>query len=210
MKKRLTPNQAAWNKEFKRIQRFIKNASKRGFTFELEIEKPSRITKKQLEKIKALKPKELYKYAEYIIPETGEIVTGTQGRTYERSRAARLKSTKKLPRESKIVLNSILQRINTWKPDSSMRGWMKQKKMLDRDELDNMLAMFISEKGEDEAALILQQNAETVNNAIFIILYDSDNEAVALAFTEFATILNGGALSILQSESMTNYTEYYV
>lgn len=209
MKKRLTPNQAAWNKEFKRIQRFIKNASKRGFTFELEIEKPSRITKKQLEKIKALKPKELYKYAKYIIPETGEIVTGTQGRTYERSQAAQ-KSTKKLPRESKIVLNSILQRINTWKPDSSMRGWMKQKKMLDRDELDNMLAMFISEKGEDETASILQQNAESVNNAIFTILYDSDNEAVALAFTEFATILNGGALSISQSESMTNYTEYYV
>ena len=87
---------------------------------------------------------------------------------------------------------------------------MKQKKMLDRDELDNMLAMFISGKGEDEAASILQQNAESVNNAIFTILYDSDNEAVVLAFTEFATILNGGALSISQSESMTNYTEYYV
>lgn len=209
MKKRLTPNQAAWDKEFKRIQRFIKNASKRGFTFNIEIEKPSRVTKKQLEKIKALKPKELYKYAEYIIPETGKIVTGTQGRTYERSRA-QLKSSKKLPRETKIALNSILQRINTWKPDSSMRGWMKQKKMLDRDELDNMLAMFISVKGEDEAASILQQNAESVNNAIFTILYDSDNETVAFAFTEFATILNGGALSISQSESMTNYTEYYV
>lgn len=209
MKKRLTPNQAAWNKEFKRIQRFIKNASKRGFTFDVEIEKSSRVTKKQLEKIRSLKPKELYKQAVYIIPETGEEVTGTEGRSYERSQA-QLKSTKKLPRESKIVLNSILQRINTWKPDSSMRGWMKQKKMLDRDELDNMLAMFISEKGEDEAASILQQNAENVNNAIFTILYDSDNEAVALAFTEFATILNGGALSISQSESMTNYTEYYV
>lgn len=209
MKKRLTPNQEAWNKEFKRIQRFIKNASKRGFTFDIEIEKPSRITKKQLEKIKALNPKELYKYAEYIIPETGEKVTGTQGRTYERSQA-QLKSSKKLLRESKIVLNSILQRINTWKPDSSMRGWMKQKKMLDRDELDNMLAMFISGKGEDEAASILQQNAESVNNAIFTILYDSDNESVAFAFTEFATILNGGALSISQSEAMTNYTEYYV
>lgn len=207
MKKRLTPNQEAWNKEFKRIQRFIKNASKRGFTFDVEIEKPSRVTKKQLEKIRSLKPKELYKQAVYIIPETGEEVTGTEGRSYERSQ---LKSKKKLPREFKIVLNSILQRINTWKPDSSMRGWMKQKKMLDRDELDNMLAMFISEKGEDEAASILQQNAENVNNAIFTILYDSDNEAVALAFTEFATILNGGALSISQSESMTNYTEYYV
>lgn len=209
MKKRLTPNQAAWNKEFKRIQRFIKNASKRGFTFDVEIEKPSRVTKKQLEKIRSLKPKELYKQAVYIIPETGEEVTGTEGRSYERSQA-QLKSKKKLPRESKIVLNSILQRINTWKPDSSMRGWMKQKKMLDRDELDNMLAMFISEKGEDEAASILQQNAENVNNAIFTILYDSDNEAVSLAFAEFATILNGGALSISQSESMTNYTEYYV
>lgn len=209
MKKRLTPNQAAWNKEFKRIQRFIKNASKRGFTFDVEIEKPTRITKKRLEEIRSLKPKELYKQATYIIPETGEEVTGTEGRFYERSQA-QLKSKRNIPRESKLVLNAILQQLNTWKPDYSMRGWMKQKKMSDRDELDNMLAAFISQKGEDQAALILQQNADRVNNAIFIILYDSNNEAVTLAFAEFATILNGGVLSLSQSETMTNYTEYYV
>lgn len=209
MKKRLTPNQAAWNKEFKRIQRFIKNASKRGFTFDVEIEKPSRVTKKQLEKIRSLKPKELYKQSTYIIPETGEEVTGTEGRTYERSQA-QLKSRQNIPRESKLVLNAILQQLNTWKPDYSMRGWMKQKKMSDRDELDNMLAAFITEKGEDQAALILQQNADRVNNAIFIILYDSNDESVKIAFTEFATILNGGALSVSQSETMSSYTEQYV
>lgn len=209
MKKRLTPNQAAWNKEFKRIQRFIKNASKRGFTFDVEIEKPSRVTKKQLEKIRSLKPKELYKQSTYIIPETGEEVTGTEGRSYERSQA-QLKSRQNIPRESKLVLNAILHQLNTWKPDYSMRGWMKQKKMSDRDELDNMLAAFITEKGEDQAALILQQNADRVNNAIFIILYDSNDESVKIAFTEFATILNGGALSLSQSETMSNYTEQYV
>ena len=209
MKKRLTPNQAAWNKEFKRIQRFIKNASKRGFTFDVEIEKPSRVTKKQLEKIRSLKPKELYKQAVYIIPETGEEVTGTEGRSYERSQA-QLKPKQNIPRESKLVLNAILQQLNTWKPDYSMRGWVKQKKMSDRDELDNMLAAFITQKGEDQAALILQQNADRVNNAIFIILYDSNDESVKVAFTEFATILNGGALSVSQSETMSDYTEQYV
>ena len=209
MKKRLTPNQEAWKKEFKRIQRFIKNASKRGFTFDVEIEKPSRVTKKQLEKIRSLKPKELYKQSTYIIPETGEEVTGTEGRSYERSQA-QLKSRQNIPRESKLVLNAILQQLNTWKPDYSMRGWMKQKKISDRDELDNMLAAFITEKGEDQAALILQQNADRVNNAIFIILYDSNDESVKISFTEFATILNGGALSLSQSETMSNYTEQYV
>lgn len=209
MKKRLTPNQTAWDKEFKRIQRFIKDASKRGFTFDVEIEKPTRITKKRLEEIRSLKPKELYKQATYIIPETGEEVTGTEGRFYERSQA-QLKSKRNIPRESKLVLNAILQQLNAWKPDYSMRGWMKQKKMSDRDELDNMLAAFITEKGEDQAALILQQNADRVNNAIFIILYDSNDESVKIAFTEFATILNGGALSLSQSETMSNYTEQYV
>lgn len=209
MKKRLTPNQEAWGKEFKRIQRFIKNASKRGFTFDVEIEKPTRVTKKQLEKIRSLKPKELYKKATYIIPETGEEVTGTEGRFYERSQA-QLKSRQNIPRESKIVLNAILQQLNTWKPDYSMRGWMKQKKISDHDELDNMLAAFITEKGEDQAALILQQNADRISHAIFIILYDSNDESVKIAFTEFATILNGGALSLSQSETMSNYTEQYV
>lgn len=209
MKKRLTPNQTAWDKEFKRIQRFIKDASKRGFTFDVEIEKPTRITKKRLEEIRSLKPKELYKQATYIIPETGEEVTGTEGRFYERSQA-QLKPKRNIPRESKLVLNAILQQLNAWKPDYSMRGWMRQKKMSDRDELDNMLAAFITEKGEDQAALILQQNADRVNNAIFIILYDSNYESVRIAFTEFATILNGGALSLSQSETMSNYTEQYV
>ena len=210
MKKRLTPNQAAWNKEFKRIQRFIKNASKRGFTF--EIEKPSRITKKQLEKIRSLKPKELYKQASYIIPETGEEVTGTEGRFYERSQAQlRLKSKYNPPNEINLVLKSVLQQINDWRPDASMRGWLREKKVLDRNELDDMMAAFILSRGENEAALILQQNAERVNQSIFTILNGSNDDSVKIAFTEFATIINGGRpLSKSDSENMTNYTEYYV
>lgn len=212
MKKRLTPNQAAWNKEFNRIQRFIKNASKRGFAFDVEIEKPSRVTRKQLEKIRSLKPKDLYKEATYIIPETGEEVTGTEGRTYERSQAQlRSKSKYNPPNEINVVLKSVLQQINDWRPDASMRGWLREKKVLDRNELDDMMAAFILSRGENEAALILQQNAERVNQSIFTILNDSNDESVKIAFTEFATIINGGRpLSKSDSENMTNYTEYYV
>lgn len=212
MKKRLTPNQTAWNKEFKRIQRFIKNASKRGFTFDVEIEKPSRVTKKQLEKIRSLKPKELYKQSTYIIPETGEEVTGTEGRSYERSQSQLRKSSKyNPPNEITVVLKSVLQQINDWRPDASMRGWLREKKVLDRHELDDMMAAFILSRGENEAALILQQNAERVNQSIFTILNDSNDESVKIAFTEFATIINGGRpLSKSDSENMTNYTEYYV
>jgi hypothetical protein len=211
-KQRLTPNQTAWNKEFNRIQRFIKNASKRGFTFDVEIEKPSRVTKKQLEKIRSLKPKELYKEATYIIPETGEEVTGTEGRTYERSQAQLRKSSKyNPPNEINVVLKSVLQQINDWRPDASMRGWLREKKVLHRNELDDMMAAFILSRGENEAALVLQQNAERVNQSIFTILNDSNDESVKIAFTEFATIINGDRpLSISDSENMTNYTEYYV
>lgn len=88
-------NQQAYQKEINRINRFIKNASKRGFIFDREKisemipEKGSRITKKKIEILKAITPNVLYKEAKYLDPVTKQIVSGRQGRTLEQKRAGR-------------------------------------------------------------------------------------------------------------------------
>lgn len=86
----LTVNQQAWNKEINRIKRFIRRAEKRGYIFNFEIpERPSRVTKKQLNLIKAITPNVLYSKADYIADyDTGEVIPGLEGRALERHQSA--------------------------------------------------------------------------------------------------------------------------
>lgn len=78
-----------WNKEVKRLQRFIKNAEKRGFTFSDKVipPTPKRVTKKAVERLQNTKPSNLYSKAKYKT-ETGRIIKGTEGRALERKAAA--------------------------------------------------------------------------------------------------------------------------
>lgn len=65
-RKKLTPNQQAYQKEVNRIRRFIRRKEKEGFSFpSINLERPSRVTKKALEKIRAVRPKVLYELGTY-------------------------------------------------------------------------------------------------------------------------------------------------
>ena len=72
----------AYQKERRRIQGWERRAKKRGFTFDTSVVPsiPKRITQKALEKIKQLRPKELYKKATYTDIETGEFYRGEEAR----------------------------------------------------------------------------------------------------------------------------------
>lgn len=88
--KKLTPLQAAYNKEITRLKRFERNAMRRGYVFESDFipERPKRITKKAVERLKLRTPKTEYAKAQYVTPQ-GLAVSGTEGRFLERSAAAR-------------------------------------------------------------------------------------------------------------------------
>ena len=89
-KKKQTQAQKEYRKEKQRINRFIKRAQARGFMFDESVlpPTPKRITKASVQKLKKLTAKELYKRATYFDRSTGSLVSGTQGRMYERSKAA--------------------------------------------------------------------------------------------------------------------------
>lgn len=104
-------------KQLRRLKRFIISASERGFIFSPDVipNKPKRITKASINKLKKITPEELYKKAKYIIPETGETVSGTEGRRYERSKAskkgAETKKRKKMIAEAKAKAKKERKRI---------------------------------------------------------------------------------------------------
>ena len=86
-KNKLTKNQIAFKKQVTRIKNFIRRATKRGYEFSDDIipTMPKRVTTKSIEKIKNIKPKDLYSKASYLDKSTGEIVSGSTGRKIERN-----------------------------------------------------------------------------------------------------------------------------
>lgn len=98
----MTKNQRDYRKEVKRLKRFMKNAEKRGFfwqTDELPLSIPKRVTQKSLKEIKRLTPERMYAKGRYIIPQTGETISGTRGRELERKMASQKSSYSAKTRE---------------------------------------------------------------------------------------------------------------
>lgn len=212
-KKKLTVNQQQWKKEVNRLKQFIRRAEKRGFTFDDVIpETPKRITKKQLNLIKSLTPNVLYSHASYTDPQTGQSMTGTEGRHLERSRAAlkRFKpSTYNPPIEVDSVLYQIEQMIRDWKPFPNWSKYFTEVKREDKNRLKALLDGKIAEVGREETARRLQQNAEGINHMADEILYSSDEDAVNMDLNYIATVLKGSALTPDESSYYTQLAESY-
>lgn len=94
---KITPQQE-YKKELRRIQQFIKRASKRGFIWydDPVPKQPKKITSKSVARLKRITPVSLYKKGKFVDEETGEILSGTKGRNLEKKRAAeKAKETRK-------------------------------------------------------------------------------------------------------------------
>ena len=80
IRKKKTENQKAFQKERRRLLQAVRRAEKQGYIFpEDAVPKiPKRVTKKALEKIQVTKPSDLYKIAQYVYEETGELVPAEQ------------------------------------------------------------------------------------------------------------------------------------
>lgn len=218
--KNLTPNQKEWEKELKRLQQFIRRAKKRGYTFSEDVipETPKRITKKQLSKIKGINPQTLYSQAEFYNPETGETISGIEGRKFERKRSARKglqtrqnkrQSTLKhsLPQESDNVLRHIEQMIADWQPMSNWSAYFSEAKREDKTRLETVLQSSITEKGRIETARSLQNTATNVIDLADRVMYSSDEDQVQLDLVEFATILKGRSLTPEEAIDLTELAE---
>lgn len=212
-RKKLTVNQQQWKKEVDRLKQFIRRAEKRGFTFDDVIPAtPKRITKKQLNLIKSLTPNVLYSRANYTDPQTGQSISGTEGRRLERSRAALKrfkKSTYNPPIEEDSVLHQIEEMIRDWKTFPNWSKYFTEVKREDKNRLKALLDGKIAEVGRKETARILQENAEGINHMADEILYSSDEDAVNMDLNYIATVLKGSPLTADESAYYTQLAESY-
>lgn len=89
MARKLTPLQAEYSKQIRRIKSFVRRATKRGFIFPENLipQRPEKIRSKDVEKLKEMTAPSMYKEAQYVEPTTGEVVSGYQGRKSERRKA---------------------------------------------------------------------------------------------------------------------------
>lgn len=89
-KSQLSDVQKAYHKERRRIQKQIRHMENRAYDVpSLLPDIPKRITKASVNKLKKITTEYLYSKSRYIDTETGEILTGEQGRKQERKEAAK-------------------------------------------------------------------------------------------------------------------------
>lgn len=185
-KNKLTKNQIAFKKQITRIKNFIRRATKRGYEFSDDIipTMPKRVTKKSIEKIKNIKPKELYSKASYLDKSTGEMVSGSTGRKIERNLSTqKAKETRKNnnnKRHSNNNKNYITYETvilgNFYKYIKSFTSYKI------RDDLFGMIKTLEHEQGRTEVAKALQNMPLQFHEILARCGYDSDK-----ALMEFET-----------------------
>ena len=185
-KNKLTKNQIAFKKQVTRIKNFIRRATKRGYEFSDNVipNMPKRVTKKSIEKIKNIKPKDLYSKASYLDKSTGEIVSGSTGRKIERNLSTqKAKETRKNnnnKRHSNNNKNYITYETVIMKNFYEYIKSFTSNKI--RDSLYGMIKTLEYEQGRTEVAKALQNMPLQFHEILARCGYDSDK-----ALMEFET-----------------------
>lgn len=185
-KNKLTKNQIAFKKQVTRIKNFIRRATKRGYEFSDTVipTMPKRVTKKSIEKIKNIKPKDLYSKASYLDKSTGEIVSGSTGRKIERNLSTqKAKETRKNnnnKRHSNNNKNYITYETVIMKNFYEYIKSFTSNKI--RDSLFGMIKTLEYEQGRTEVAKALQNMPLQFHEILARCGYDSDK-----AIMEFET-----------------------
>ena len=185
-KNKLTKNQIAFKKQVTRIKNFIRRATKRGYEFSDNVipTMPKRVTKKSIEKIKNIKPKDLYSKASYLDKSTGEMVSGSIGRKIERNLSAqKAKETIKNNNNNRYSNNN--KNYITYET-VIMRNFYEYIKSFTsnkiRDSLYGMIKSLEHEQGRTEVAKALQNMPLQFHEILARCGYDSDK-----ALMEFET-----------------------
>ena len=185
-KNKLTKNQIAFKKQITRIKNFIRRATKRGYEFSDNVipTMPKRVTKKSIEKIKNIKPKDLYSKASYLDKSTGEIVSGSTGRKIERNLSSqKAKETRKNNNNKRHSNNN--KNYITYET-VIMRNFYEYIKSFTsnkiRDSLYGMIKSLEHEQGRTEVAKALQNMPLQFHEILARCGYDSDK-----ALMEFET-----------------------
>lgn len=193
--------------ERRRIQRFIRSATKRGYIIPENIlpDIPKRVTRASVSRLKEITPEKIYSKSQYVSRETGEIKTGKAGRAEERKAASkkaaetrrRKEETSRakkeyIPRASDIILTNLRETLANFVPSGQMSRFMQENAMNNRNYALGILDDAIKELGEEQVAKNIQKNALQLSRLIEEILYSSDRQKVKFSLVEFYNIIHDG------------------
>lgn len=224
-RQKMTPNQAAFAKQQQRIRRFIKSAEKRGYSFPTNVvpDRPARVTKRDIARITAIKPKTLYEQAIYVYE--GSTFTGTEGRMIERSLAAQkgaLHKREKDPRyhtkggfppaeatdvadrvkealdrlnRGKSEYEKVMEEIKGWEPSVYWNAWFSEIRTQQVNQMERMISTAVENNGFVQTMRAIGAQPEAFHYAANVIMYDSKQDAIANSFVALAEILKSTALT---------------
>jgi hypothetical protein len=217
-RKKQTENQKAFQKERRRLLQAVRSGEKQGYIFPEDVvpELPKRVTKKQLEKIQKTKSKQLYKKAEFVYQETGEVVPAEQRKQEVKQEAIRkAKETRKRNKKISIptyyptisIIDTIRDRISELTREAKPPIPIENRK-------NELLSIFEDNVTAFEDNIIeyehyLEEHESEIAELLNIISYDSDAEKVSASFVSLGRILNMQSLSMSQAENLSMMAEYY-
>ena len=220
-RKKLTENQKAYQKERRRLLQAVRRAEKQGYIFPEDIipDMPKRVTKKALENIQKIKPKELYKKAEFVYQETGEIVPAEK-RKQEVKQEAKIKAKETRKRKKKTstpyiptyyptisIIDTIRDRLSELTREAKPPIPIENRK-------NELLAIFEDNVTQyddniEEYEHYLEAHESEIAELLNVISYDSDAEKVSASFVTLGRLLNTQSLSMSQAENLSMMSEYY-
>lgn len=212
-----------YQKELNRINRFIKQAEKRGYTFSdyKQPKRPETVTRKSVQALKRVTPTTLYSKASYYDPITQTRMTGTEAQHLIRSRAQKSKRVKaaktagKPPSDVDDILANVEELLTGWRPISTWTESYANLKRKDIDILKNILTGAINSIGREQVARNCQQYAALVKDLAFHICYGSSDfkwNTIEGDITAITAIIYGRTLDVSESqiiEDVREQVEYY-
>lgn len=220
-RKKKTENQKAYQKERRRLLQAVRRAEKQGYIFPEDIvpELPKRVTKKRLEQIQKIKPKQLYKKAEFVYQETGEIVPAEK-RKQEVKQQAIIKAKETRKRKKKISVPSVPKYYPTISIIDTIRDRITELTREAKPPIpignrkNELLAIFednVTLYGDNIAEYehYLEAHESEIAELLNVISYDSNAEQISASFVALGRILNAQSLSMTQAENLSMMAEYY-
>ena len=222
-RKKRTEKQKAFQKERRRLLQTVNRAKKQGYIFPENIvpSLPKRVTKKSLQRIQNLKSQDLYKKAQYLYEETGEIVSAEQRKQevkrigIEKRKLTRKKKSKSQKITTPIyyptisIIDVIRDRIIELQREAKPPVDISFRKNEVLNIFDDTVTYYEMNENIYEYENYLKNHENEIADLLNVISYDSNSEKVNASFVSLGRLLNVTSLSMEQAENLSAMAEYY-
>lgn len=216
MAKKMTIHQQA-QKEINRLKRGITRAEKRGYTLIdfRDLELPQRVSRQKLEKLKKMKPSDIYldpKKAFGIDFETEQVITPKMLQERLRSRAGK-KAAETRKSKVPVKIPTPANRVSALRDRIANMDRQTNKKLIDLDPYkEQLLNIYDDNMLADEVAYtlyLLDAGIQAqINDLIHIAEFEpSHGDKILTAIHTLAEVLNGGQLTVMQRDALEDASQ---